>query len=128
VTGTVLVVPLGITFELAPGESLMAAAERAGYIWPTICKGNAQCNRCVVRVVDGAGLRPYSTVELAGLRAVRWHDRAEDHVERLACQLRADGHAVVEKRGVRRVVDVDAAALTGTADNLTKPHPVTKEP
>jgi 2Fe-2S ferredoxin len=101
VTGSVCVEPLGVTFELLPGESLMAAAQRAGYWWPTICKGNAQCNRCAVRVIDGTGLEPRSPVELAGLRAVRWRTIAEDAADRLACQLRATGPAVVHKRGVK---------------------------
>ena len=51
-------------------------------------------------MIDGAGLVPYSDTELAGLRAVRWRQRGEDRAERLACQLRATGDAVVEKRGV----------------------------
>ena len=98
---SVLVLPIGVTFELEPGESLMAAAQRRGYYWPTICKGNAQCNRCAVRVVDGSGLEPRSPTELAGLRLVKWRDGREDDADRLACQLRVRGHAVVEKRGVR---------------------------
>ena len=104
-TARVRVEPLGVEFELQPGETLMAAAQRGGYYWPTICKGNAQCNRCAVTVVDGTGLLPYSPVELAGLRNVRWRDGPEDHTDRLACQLRADENAaaIVEKRGVRHV-------------------------
>jgi 2Fe-2S ferredoxin len=93
--------PLGVVFEVEAGETLMSAAQRAGYYWPTICKGNAQCNRCVVRVVQGTGLEPYTPVELAGLRSVRWRQGIEDREERLACQLRATGDAVVDKRGVR---------------------------
>jgi 2Fe-2S ferredoxin len=103
IAGRVRVEPLGVVFELRRGETLMGAAQRAGYYWPTICKGNAQCNRCVVRVIDGAGLLPYSTVELTGLRQVRWRTEPEDHAERLACQLRVTGDAVVDKRGVRRL-------------------------
>ena len=109
-TARVTVRPLGVTFELRDGESLMAAAQRAGYYWPTICKGNAQCNRCAVRVVDGGGLLPYSATELAGLRSVRWHGGVEDHRDRLACQLRATGDAVVEKRGVRAMLPDDATS------------------
>lgn len=103
-TGSVRVEPLGVTFEVLPGETLMAAAARAGYAWPTICKGNAQCNRCAVKVVgDDGGLEPRSPVELAGLRAVTWRGGNEDDADRLACQLRVrvDGRAVVHKRGVR---------------------------
>jgi ferredoxin, 2Fe-2S len=105
VSAPVRVEPIGVTFELLPGENLMAAAARAGYSWPTICKGNAQCNRCAVRVVEGEGLEPRSTVELAGLRAVKWRGGHEDDADRLACQLTATGHAVVHKRGVRPLPD-----------------------
>lgn len=108
-SGRVRVEPLGVEFDLGDGETLMAAARRAGYYWPTICKGNAQCNRCVVHVLDGTGLEPYSTVELAGLRGVRWRNGHEDHHDRLACQLRAHGSAVIEKRGVRPMTnEIDA--------------------
>ena len=102
-TARVLVEPLGVVFELGQNDTLMSAAQRAGYYWPTICHGNAQCNRCVVRVIDGSGLMPYTPTELAGLRSVRWRDGAEDHSERLACQLRAAGDATVHKRGVRAI-------------------------
>ena len=119
-TGRVLVQPLGVVFELAAGETLMSAAMRDGYYWPTICKGNAQCNRCAVRVVDGAGLEPYSAVELAGLRSVKWRNGVEDHDDRLACQLRAFGDAVVEKRGVKQIVDV---APPGPSSDPPNPTP-----
>lgn len=111
-TGRVHVDPIDVTFELGEGESLMAAAQRAGYWWPTLCNGNAQCARCVVRVVDGAGLAPASSAELAALREVRWHGGPEDPAERLACQVRMEtsssahsdhGSAKVHKRGVRRL-------------------------
>jgi ferredoxin, 2Fe-2S len=107
VTAAIRVEPIGVTFELAAGETLMAAAHRAGYWWPTICKGNAQCNRCAVQIVDGTGLEPRSAVELAGLRAVRWQSGVEDDRDRLACQLTAVGPATVFKRGVKPL-DVQA--------------------
>ena len=102
-TGRVHVEPVGVTFELREGESLMAAAQRAGYWWPTLCHGNAQCARCVVRVIDGAGLAPPAAAEMAALREIRWHGGPEDPAERLACQLRTVNHgtAEVHKRGVR---------------------------
>lgn len=113
-TARVTVEPLGVVFELRPDETLMAAAHRAGYWWPTICKGNAQCNRCAVRVIDGAGLLPYSTTELAGLRNVLWRSGEEDHADRLACQLRADADAIVEKRGVRLLQRHEPDTTDGT--------------
>lgn len=112
--GRVHVEPIGVTFDLVDGESLMVAAERAGYWWPTLCHGNAQCTRCVVRVIDGNGLAAPTAAERSALRAVRWHGDDDDPAERLACQLRMsaseptadptadDGApARVHKRGVR---------------------------
>ena len=102
-TGRVHVEPVGVTFDLGEDESLMAAAQRAGYWWPTLCNGNAQCARCVVRVIDDAGLAPPAAAELAALREIRWHGGPEDPAERLACQLQIADHATakVHKRGVR---------------------------
>ena len=101
----VRVEPDGFVFDLQPEETLMAAAQRSGYYWPTVCKGNAQCNRCVVRVLEDNGFAPMAPVERAGLVAVRWSLRGEDAAERLACQLRtqtdAEGESVVETRGVK---------------------------
>jgi ferredoxin, 2Fe-2S len=99
VSGTVRVEPSGIELTVADGESIMAAAQRHGYYWPTICKGNAQCNRCVLTVVTDDGLTPMAPTELNGLRSVRWRDE-DDPSERLACQVSVNGSAVVEKRGL----------------------------
>jgi hypothetical protein len=54
-----------------------------------------------VRVVEGDGLVPHSRTEIAGLRNVVLRGRDEDPLDRLACQLRARGSAIVQKRGVR---------------------------
>ncbi len=99
-SGRVRVEPLGVVFDVTEGESLMAAAQRLGYYWPTVCHGNAQCNRCVLRVIDGAGLEAMMPTERSGLESVRWRHEV-DLSERLACQVRVCGDAVVEKRGVR---------------------------
>jgi ferredoxin, 2Fe-2S len=99
VSGQVRIDPSGIELTVDDGESIMAAAQRAGYYWPTICKGNAQCNRCVLTVTEDNGLTAMSSTELQGLRAVRWRDEDEPN-ERLACQVSVNGTAVVEKRGV----------------------------
>jgi hypothetical protein len=62
-----------------------------------------------VKVVDGAGLAPRSRTELAGLRAVTWRGGDEDERDRLACQVRVRGHAVVHKRGVKPLETQEAA-------------------
>jgi hypothetical protein len=33
----VRVEPLGVDIDVRPGESIMAAAQRGGYYWPTQC-------------------------------------------------------------------------------------------
>ena len=39
----VRVEPAGVDIPVDDGETLMAAAVRAGYRWPTVCGGQAQC-------------------------------------------------------------------------------------
>ena len=36
---TVRILPLDITIDAAPGDTLMGAAQAAGYYWPTACAG-----------------------------------------------------------------------------------------
>lgn len=89
-------------------ESVMGAAARAGYAWPTTCGGVAECTACVMMLVDGdttafAEPGPLETAALASLGAAssdptRW---------RLACQTRVapgagpDARVTVRKVGVR---------------------------
>ena len=97
----VRVEPMGLEFEADAGESLMAAADRAGYQWPTLCHGVGTCTICVTEVLAGGdGLAPVGTVEQAALsllfpRPLRRGDL------RLACQAIVEHDVVVEKRGVR---------------------------
>jgi ferredoxin, 2Fe-2S len=93
----VTVRPLGARIDVGPGESLMAAAVRSGYWWPTVCGGLGQCRACFVTVVDGidnlSTMVP-AEVEAQGLFGGR-------HLIRLACQLRVLGPVTVVKHGVR---------------------------
>lgn len=100
-TGTVLVHPAGLEITLHEGESLMRAAERQGFTWPTICGGQGTCRTCFVRVEDGeAHCSEIGGLEREGIAALR---RPFDGRTRLACQLRVTGGPVtVTKRGVRR--------------------------
>ncbi|MEM8905833.1 MAG: 2Fe-2S iron-sulfur cluster-binding protein [Actinomycetota bacterium] len=99
----VRVEPAGIELEVPEGVSVMTAAQTAGWYWPTICKGNAQCNRCFVEVVDGVehSVEMLPT-EREGLERVRWRGE-EREGERLACQLRVTGPMTVRKVGVKRL-------------------------
>ena len=91
--------PLEIKIEVGPDESLLDAAERAGWKWPSICHGQGQCTVCLVTVIAGASnLSEPQKAEVDRLRN-SGRDLAEN---RLACQIRVNGPATVLKRGVRR--------------------------
>jgi chlorosome envelope protein X len=97
--GIVRVEPLGIDVVTADGETLMAAAERLGYRWPTLCEGRGECGVCYVLVEEGSeALAPVSAAERAVLdNGIRVYDSRL----RLACRLRVPERARVLKKGVR---------------------------
>jgi 2Fe-2S ferredoxin len=94
--------PAGVDIEVLPGETLIEAAWRQGYDWPTVCFGQAQCTACVVVVRDGAAnLSDIGAEEAATIRQrVATGRRNVDNV-RLACRLEVHGPATVDKRGVK---------------------------
>ena len=97
---TVLVEPEAIQLIVERGETLIEAAWRLGYVWPTTCYGRAECTACHVEIISGA--EHASTVgeeEAAALALLRGRGRKL----RLACRLEFDGDAVVRKRGVREL-------------------------
>jgi ferredoxin, 2Fe-2S len=99
----VRVEPAGIDVAVDDGETLMAAAVRAGYRWPTVCGGQAECGVCVLEVVTPVDLDPPAPLEAARLATVPERALRPDATWRLACQLRVGPPGlVVFKRGVRR--------------------------
>jgi ferredoxin len=97
----VRVEPSGSVFDAEMDESLMFAAERHGYYWPTICGGHGSCRACVCSPVEGAdNLSPVDDWEREGLDALGLV-RPGFPSPRLACQARARGDVVVEKVGVK---------------------------
>ena len=95
--------PAGLVIEIRPGETLIQAAWRCGYHWPTLCFGVGECTACSCEVLEGAHLlSPRTEPEerlLADLsrRRVR---RVDPRRIRLACQLRSNGTITVRKPGV----------------------------
>ena len=90
--------PDGIELDLEPGETLIEAAWRLGYTWPTRCYGQAECTACHIEVMEGAEhASAIGEDEAVALATLRPGTRAL----RLACRIRFDGDAVVKKRGVR---------------------------
>lgn len=79
----------------------MAAAQRSGYRWPTLCRGDGTCTICWVEVEAGADhLSDIAPLERDALEVVSRVLRATRTV-RLACQARVNGDVRVRKPGVR---------------------------
>jgi ferredoxin, 2Fe-2S len=98
----VRVLPSDIAFEVADGESVIAAAWRNGLYWPTVCEGQGNCRACVLAVVDGAAsLSPIESWEREGLDQITPTLAGDPAAYRLACQARPAGDVVVRKVGVR---------------------------
>lgn len=98
----VRVEPIGVTFRLADGETLIQAAWRAGYYWPTVCGGRAECTVCHVLIEAGEGNAVSADeYETAMLAPVVERTRPAAPV-RLACRLRVSGPVTVYKRAVRK--------------------------
>jgi 2Fe-2S ferredoxin len=95
---TVRVEPDTILIAMAPGETLIEAAWRLGYAWPTTCYGQAECTACHVEIISGAEhASAVGDDEAAALAVLGKVGRSR----RLACRLQFSGDAVVRKRGVR---------------------------
>lgn len=94
----VTVEPAGLVVEVREDETLMGAAARCGYRWPSVCGGHAECRACHVFVPAGdPNLRPPGPVEAESLAGARGYLGRPD--VRLACQLRVLGPVTVRKRG-----------------------------
>jgi uncharacterized 2Fe-2S/4Fe-4S cluster protein (DUF4445 family) len=76
----VLVEPIGVTVEIAAGDTLLAAVSSAAVALPVDCGGRGTCGKCLVRLGAGELSAPTS----AELRKLTPEQRAEGW--RLACQ------------------------------------------
>ena len=95
--------PSGSLIEVRSGETLMAAAERQGYRWPTICHGQAICTACCIVLEDNLdAFEQPEPIELSTLELLSGRSFYKGKVVRLACQARVVAPTVVTKRGVRR--------------------------
>ena len=93
-----------VDLDVAEGETIIAAAWRANFFWPTSCGGVGTCLRCWTRVEAGAeNLSPISDFEQRGLDILIDTVIHEGRPIRLACQTYVHGDATVRKTGVRAV-------------------------
>jgi ferredoxin, 2Fe-2S len=98
----VRVEPIGVTFRLAEGETLIQAAWREGYYWPTVCGGRAECTACHVLIETGEGNTiTADDYETSMIASVVERTRPAAPV-RLACRLRVSGPVTVYKHAVRK--------------------------
>lgn len=94
---SVTILPGGQVFAAAEDELVMAAANRAGFYWPTLCGGEARCLTCTFVPEDPASLAPAEEIERQALSTA---GRPPERF-RLACQARLRGDLVTTHRGVR---------------------------
>jgi 2Fe-2S ferredoxin len=108
----VRVVPGEHEFEVRAGESVIQAAWRAGYEWPTLCYGMGTCTACQCEVIDGLDhLSPRTEAEEHMLGDLgRRKRRANPRRVRLACQLFLAGDVLVRKPGVRPAEKTETTA------------------
>ncbi|HAN71542.1 MAG TPA: ferredoxin [Actinobacteria bacterium] len=100
----VTVLPLGLELEVDDGQSVMAAAHAAGYVWPTECEANASCGLCVSIIREGmenCGAMPDDERE-----TLQRTMGAVDPSRRLACRLTVTGPVTLTKRGVHAAEEV----------------------
>jgi ferredoxin len=104
-TVTVTVRPSGLEFPVGAGETVMAAAERSGLIWPTTCHGIGDCRTCVMYVIDEMErVAPPSDFERAALQSISFSMQGDKERWRLACQTQVIADVAVRKPGVRQAV------------------------
>jgi ferredoxin, 2Fe-2S len=96
---TVRVLPADDVVEVDAGESLMAAARRQGWFWPTVCGGDCECGTCWVVVEEGA--EHASAMEAAERTTLAKGMKANEPKVRLACQIKISGPMVVTRRSVK---------------------------
>lgn len=97
----IVIHPAGYTIEARHDETIMAAARRLGYYWPTTCGGQAICTTCACIVEQGAdNLAPMGRAEHAALLEGRGRAALTQPL-RLACQARVRGDITVRKPGVQ---------------------------
>lgn len=96
----VRVLPLDVELTVHSGESMMAAAQRQGYFWPTRCRGQALCTACLFEVVAGE-FDPVEPLEQDALDSLREFQAKRAGPLRLGCQARPNTTATVFKRGVK---------------------------
>ncbi len=95
--------PARITFDIHADETIIQAAWRNGYTWPTICGGQGTCKTCVFQILEGfEHLSPVEAWEDTGLRSLADSLPNKGQGYRLACQAKVHADIRLRKIGVRK--------------------------
>jgi ferredoxin len=107
------VLPADVDLTVDDGETLLDAALRHGWKWPTLCNGDGECGLCHVSVEAGEQyLNPMGSPERQRLKLGL---AAGDPAARLACQIRIhDGTVRVRRRGARPRARGDRRTIPGS--------------
>ncbi len=95
--------PAGIEIDVEPGESLLEAAERAGYSWPSVCGRQGVCSTCSVLVLSANEALPAASSSERETLQMLPAFRDDDDSLRLGCQIRPSADLAVRKLGVRPI-------------------------
>lgn len=102
----VRVLPLELELDVPDGQTVMATAHAAGYVWPTECEMDASCGLCVSIIREGLdNCGPIPDDEAETLTRTLGSMPAD---RRLACRLTVTGPVTLTKRGVRPNEEADA--------------------
>ena len=95
--------PSGARFDIQADETIIQAAWRNGYTWPTICNGQGTCKTCVFLTLEGEeNLSAVEAWEESGLQTIAESLPDRGQGWRLACQAKVCGDIRLRKIGVRR--------------------------
>ena len=104
-------------FSAEADESILAAAARAGIVFPYNCR-NGVCGTCMARCVDGAFV--YPDAGETGERPRGISEAAHAQGELLLCQARARSDLTIAAQPVDAVADFDIRTVPARVESLTR--------
>src|SRR5512147_1402550 len=108
----VTIQPSGQVFEVAEGESILAAALRQSFVLPYGCR-NGACGSCKGRILEGA-------VDYGVYQKRVLTDEEKAQGKALFCQARPLGDVVIEARTIGAAKDVQVKTLPCRVQKLER--------
>jgi CDP-4-dehydro-6-deoxyglucose reductase len=104
--------PSGQVFDVEPGEAVLAAALRQGFVLPYGCK-NGACGSCKGKILEGAV--DYGTYQKKALT-----DEEKAQGKALFCQAKPLGDLVIEARTIGAAKDIQVKTLPCRVQKLER--------